>query len=147
MQKKTTLKKGLGFLAVSAAVMFFWAFLSAAVVESPDEVIIDNEGWPTDTYEPVTLTHNKHVTEYNVQCKDCHHVYEDGKNVWEPGQPVQKCIECHNVLKLGKELREASDEEKKLSMHKAYHDNCVGCHRTEKKGPVKCLECHAKKAK
>ena len=145
MQKKTTLKKGLGFLAVSAAVMFFWAFLSAAVVESPDEVIINNDGWPKDTYEPVTLSHNKHATEYNVQCKDCHHVYEDGKNVWEEGQPVQKCSECHNVYKLGKDLREASEEEKKLSLHKAYHDNCVGCHKQEKKGPVKCLECHAKK--
>ncbi len=69
---------------------------------------------------------------------------KDGKNVWEEGQAVQKCSECHNVYKLGKDLREASDEEKKLSLFKAYHDNCKGCHKTAQKGPVKCAECHAK---
>ena len=150
MRKKMHLKKGLSLLAVSVAVVFLWVAFSAAVVECPDEIIINTEGWPKDKYEPTKFSHKKHATEYKVQCKDCHHVYKDGKNVWEEGQEVQKCSECHNVYKLGKDLREASDEEKKLSLYKAYHDNCKGCHKKEqkekeKKGPVKCIECHAKK--
>jgi hypothetical protein len=153
MRDKMHLKKGLSLLAMSVAVMFLWVALSGAVVECPDDITINTEGWPKDKYEPTKLSHKKHATEYKVQCKDCHHVYKDGKNVWEEGQEVQKCSECHNVYKLGKDLREASDEEKKLSLYKAYHDNCKGCHKkmqkeqkeTENKAPVKCAECHAKK--
>lgn len=144
MRNKMHVKKGLSLLAVSVAMVFLWVAFSGAVVECPDDIMINNEGWAKDKYEPAKLSHKKHATEYKVQCADCHHVYKDGKNVWEEGQAVQKCSECHNVYKLGKDLREASDEEKKLSLFKAYHDNCKGCHKTAQKGPVKCAECHAK---
>ena len=145
MRKKMLLKKGVSFFVVSAAAVFAWVAFSAAVVECPDDIVIETKGWPKDKYEPTTLTHKKHATEYKIPCKDCHHVYKDGKNVWEEGQAVQKCSECHNVYLLGKDLREATEEEKKLSLYKAYHDNCKGCHKTQQKGPVKCTECHAKK--
>jgi hypothetical protein len=141
------LKKGLGLLAVAAAVVFVSVAFSGAVVECPDELTINNDVWPKDQYEPVKLSHKKHATEYKVQCNECHHVFKDGKNVWAEGQEVQKCSSCHNVFKLGKDLQGASDDEKKLSLYKAYHNNCSGCHKKQKKGPVKCIECHAKKAK
>lgn len=144
MREKMHLKKGLNLLAVSVAVVFLWVTFSGAVVECPDDIMINNEGWPQHKYEPAKLSHKKHATEYKVQCKDCHHVYKDGKNVWEEGQAVQKCSECHNVYKLGKDLQGAGDEEKKLSLYKAYHNNCQGCHKEQKKGPTKCTECHAK---
>jgi hypothetical protein len=144
MRERKLSRRGLGVLAMSVAVAFFWVAFSGAAVECPDEIMIHNEGWPQDKYEPAKLTHKKHATEYKVQCKDCHHVFKDGKNVWEEGQEVQKCSECHNVYKLGKDLREASEEEKKLSLYKAYHDSCKGCHKKEEKGPVKCTECHAR---
>ena len=147
MRKKMLLKKGVSFLAVSTAAVFVWVAFSAADVECPDELLIDTKEWPQDKNEPAKLSHKKHATEYKVQCKDCHHVYKEGKNVWEEGQEGKKCSECHNVYKLGKDLREATEEEKKLSLFKAYHDNCKGCHKKEKKGPVKCTECHAKKPK
>ena len=145
MREKMLLRKGVGLLALSMAVLFFWVAFSGAVVECPDEIVIDNKGWPRDTYEPVKLSHTKHGTEYKVQCKECHHVYKDGKNLWEEGQKVQKCSECHNVYKLGKDLKDATPEETKLSLFKAYHDNCKGCHKKQSKGPFKCNECHAKK--
>ena len=144
MKEKIKAKKVLSLLAVSVAVVFSWVALSGAGVDCPDDIMIENDGWPKNKYEAAPLSHKKHTTEYKVQCADCHHVYKDGKNVWEEGQPVQKCSECHNVYKLGKDLREASEEEKKLSLYKAYHDNCKGCHKKEQKGPIKCAECHAK---
>lgn len=147
MQEKRLLNKVVAFAAVSVAVLFLWVAYSAAVVECPDEVVINNDVWSPDKYEPVKLSHTKHVKEHKVACKECHHVYKDGKNVWEEGQEVQKCSSCHNVFKLGKALKEATEEEKKLSLYKAYHDNCKNCHKEQKKGPVKCEECHAKKGK
>lgn len=154
MWEKRNVKKGLSLLAASLAVVFFFVAFSGAAVECPDEIMIQNDGWPQDKYEPAKLTHKKHATEYKVECAQCHHVYKDGKNVWKEGDEVQKCSACHNVYKLGKDLREASDEEKKLSLYKAYHDNCKGCHQEsnkakgeeEPKAPVKCTDCHAKKA-
>jgi hypothetical protein len=145
MWKKMLLKKGLSLFVMAAAAVFAWVAFSAAVVECPDDIVIESKGWPKDKYEPTKLSHKKHATEYKIPCKDCHHVYKDGKNVWEEGQEVKKCSECHNVYLLGKELREATEEEKKLSLFKAFHDNCKGCHKKEQKGPVKCTECHAKK--
>jgi len=147
MREKMRCKKGLGLLAGSVAVVFLWVAFSSAVVECPDTIVIKNDGWTKVKYEPVNFSHKKHSTEYKVTCKECHHLYKDGKNIWEEGQAVQKCSSCHNVYKLGKELREASAQEKKLSLYKAYHDNCKGCHKTNKKGPTKCTECHAKKPK
>jgi hypothetical protein len=82
MRKKMLLKKGVSFVAVAVSVMFLWVAFSAAVVECPDDIVINTEGWPKDKYEPTTLSHKKHATEYKIPCKDCHHVYKDGKNVW-----------------------------------------------------------------
>jgi hypothetical protein len=155
MRESMHLKKGLSLLAGSVALVFLWVAFSGAVVECPDEITIKNDGWPQVKYEPVKFSHKKHSAEYKIPCKECHHVYKDGKNVWEEGQPVQKCSSCHNVYKLGKDLQGASDAEKKLSLFKAYHDNCVGCHKKENKekgkeeakAPVKCTECHALKPK
>lgn len=130
------------------AVLFLWvAFSTASDVEPPDEIVIHSKLWPKKKYMDTKFSHAKHVTEYKIECNECHHVYEGGKNVWKRGDKVQSCETCHNVAKTGKELREASADEKKRSLYTAFHDNCKECHKKEKKGPVKCLECHAKKPK
>ncbi len=153
MREKVEFKKGLILLSMALAGVFLWVAFSSAVVESPDEVTIQNKDWPKEKYGPVKFEHNKHATEYKIQCTECHHVYKDGKNVWKEGDKVQKCSACHNVYLLGKDLSQASAEEKKLSLYKAYHDNCLGCHKKikkekgkeETKAPTKCTACHAKK--
>jgi len=98
MRKKMLLKKGVSFVAVAVSVMFLWVAFSAAVVECPDDIVINTEGWPKDKYEPTTLSHKKHATEYKIPCKDCHHVYEDGKNVWEeakaPSRSARSATTC-----------------------------------------------------
>ncbi len=107
--------------------------------ESPDEVIIDNDGYTSDKKGPVKLTHKKHVEEYGVACADCHHVFEDGENVWKEGDPVQKCYECHDY-------NESKGNAKKLQL--AFHKNCKDCHKDAfkegKKGAPfrKCNDCH-----
>lgn len=114
--------------------------------EAPDELVIHSEAWGSKKHVDVRFTHKVHATDYKVECTQCHHIYEKGKNIWRQGADVQKCQSCHTNTMTGKELSAASEKEKKLSLFKAFHDSCRGCHSKEKKGPVKCTECHAKKS-
>ena len=141
----------LSLLAVAVATMFLWvSFLPATAPEAPDEIMIHSKLWAKKKYEDAKLTHKKHATDYNIPCADCHHVYQDGKNVWKEGDKVQRCDECHTCVKTKKELKTASEEEKKLSLYIAFHDNCQGCHKkhnTETKtkdAPTSCSKCHKK---
>ena len=153
MLKMRFSRTGIGLLTVAFAVLFVCVNLSRAQPESPDEVTIHSELWTVDKYEDSKLSHKKHAEEYKISCTDCHHVYKDGKNVWKEGDEVQKCDACHTCVKTGKALKEASAEEKKLSLYNAFHENCKGCHKefnkknNTKDAPTKCTDCHAKKKK
>ena len=111
--------------------------------EMPEEITIDNEDYRQNRKGVVTFSHLAHAEDYEVACNECHHDYEDGKNVWEEGDPVNKCSECHDPVVSDGNL-------KKLML--AYHTNCVGCHKklvkegTSEEAPYKkCYECHEKK--
>ncbi len=54
----------------------------------------------------------------SFKCIDCHHEYKTQERV-EEGQEVKKCGACHKL--------EAQDRIVKLE--KAYHDQCVNCHK------------------
>ena len=133
------MKKGrlpLGLIVLAGLVFLAVGALTAADV--PDEILIENEGYKRDMKGPVKLSHNKHATEYGVACTDCHHVYEGGKNVWQEGQPVKKCMECHDP-------QQTEGDVKKLMT--AFHNNCKDCHKQheDKNAPYKkCNDCHEK---
>ena len=107
--------------------------------EIPDEIIIDNKGYNPDRKSPVSFSHGDHAESYDVACAECHHDYENGKNLWKEGDPVNRCIECHSPLK-------SDDRIKKLSV--AFHKNCKGCHKKlaeegSTEAPYKqCTDCH-----
>lgn len=134
------MKKGfwtVAMLIVSGLVFLTVGMLTAADV--PDEVTIENKAYKADKKGPVKLSHKKHASDYKVACTECHHAFQDGKNVWKDSDPVKKCSECHDP------------EEKKGNADKlmnAYHQNCQGCHKalTGKEAPYKkCNDCHEKK--
>ena len=109
----------------------------------PDEIIIDNKGYKPDRKGPVRFSHLSHIEDYEVSCDQCHHEYQDGKNVWKKGDPVKKCISCHSPLK-------SKGKVKKLST--AFHRNCKTCHRRalrediSEEAPFKsCYDCHERK--
>ena len=109
--------------------------------EIPDEIVIENTGYKTDRKGPVVFSHGDHSDSF--ECQQCHHIYKDGKNIWNEGDPVKKCVECPSPLK-------SEGNVKKLSI--AYHKNCKGCHRKIAKeegstsAPYKqCSDCHQKK--
>ncbi len=129
----------------TAAVFLTGGILTSQGTETqtvPDEVIIENS-YEKDKKGPVTLTHKKH-TEYKVKdkliaCAECHHVYEDGKNVWKEGVHVDKCSHCH---------KENAEKGEPMKLQNAFHKNCKDCHKelgTDKAPFKKCNDCHAKK--
>ncbi len=74
---------------------------------------------------PVSFDHKAHA-EMLKKCAVCHHADAAGKE--------QKCSKCHGE----------KTEGKKVSLKEAFHTQCKGCHQKEKKGPVKCDDCHKK---
>jgi hypothetical protein len=106
-----------------------------------DLIRIQNEGYKKDRKGPVEFSHTKHAREYKVSCWNCHHVYEDGANVWSPLGKTAKCSQCHHPLR---------KEGTALKLQTAYHVNCKNCHKTlaecnESTGPHrKCYGCHEK---
>ncbi len=130
--------------AVCAASLFLFvgAIVAGETQTVPDEVTIENKDYKKDKKGPVVFTHKKHVEEYKLTCTDCHHVYEDGKNVWKEGDHVDECSKCHNPEK---------KDGKVMKLQNAYHRNCKNCHKDEiKKGKEnapfkKCNDCHGKK--
>ena len=103
----------------------------------PVEIVIKNEGYKKNLRSPVPFNHQKHAEDYGIGCNECHHEYQDGKNIWQEGMEVKKCIDCHDP---------ETKEEGVLRLMLAYHRNCQGCHRDikdEEKAPVrKCAGCH-----
>ena len=105
----------------------------------PLEILIDNHGYEEKQKGPVGFGHIEHIEEYQVACVQCHHVYQEGNNVWAKGDPVGNCAECHNPL---------DEEGIQLNRLKtAYHKQCCLCHiEINKQGGTapfeKCEECH-----
>jgi hypothetical protein len=119
---------GLVFLAIGP-------LASIKAADAPAELVIENKVYKEDKKGPVKFGHQKHSTDYKITCKQCHHVYKDGANVWKEGDPVQKCSACHNPEK---------KEGKVDKLQNAFHKNCRNCHKEQNKGPFKkCTECHA----
>ncbi len=126
----------------------------AAEQKAPEVMEIQAKLWKTHTKGPVKFEHKKHAEEYKIKCENCHHVYENGKNVWKEGDKVQKCMECHNEPTIKGEKKLPEDKQK-LNLKLAFHNNCQGCHRDLKKKdkekyskiPTTCIKCHTKSKK
>lgn len=136
MQKRTFRLLLVGFTGL----IFLTAGASMAV-EVPDDVKIENKGYKKDRKGPVNLSHKAHTEDYAAACTDCHHDYQDGKNVWQESDPVKKCAECHDPQE---------KQEKAYKLRNAYHRNCKICHRDKVKAGEsedapyrKCTACHA----
>ena len=84
----------------------------AAEQKVPDDITIQAKLWKNHTKSPVKLSHKKHSEEYGAKCDECHHVIENGKNVWKEGDKVQKCMECHNEPTIKGEKKLPEDKQK-----------------------------------
>jgi c(7)-type cytochrome triheme protein len=105
----------------------------------PEQITLDHEeAFGKKQRPPVVFPHQRHM-EGDLSCKDCHHRYEQGKNVLEEGdleggRPGIRCAECHDLTS-------------RLTLREAFHRQCITCHaRAQKAGkksaPRLCGECH-----
>jgi c(7)-type cytochrome triheme protein len=135
---KTTGRKAL-LVTLAAALILVW---TSYLLAQPDKIVLGRSNVPGGKTRPaVTFSHNRHV-EAGLSCKDCHHVYKNGKNVLdegtlEEGKEGIRCSACHGP-------------KSRLNLEQAFHDECIGCHRKDwkekkKTGPLFCGECHVKK--
>ncbi len=131
-----------GCRVLMIAVVAFLALTGSLLRAQTDQMVIDNSKVSGGKTRPaVTFPHNKHI-EVSLSCKDCHHIYENGKNILdesklEEGNQGIRCSACH-------------DPKFRLNLEQAFHNQCMGCHtkyQKEKKktGPRFCGECHVKK--
>jgi len=121
-------------LMITVAVLL--VLTGSSLRAQPEKIVLEGKKRPA-----VTLPHNKHV-EAGLSCKDCHHIYENGKNILdesklEEGNQDIRCSACH-----GPTFRP--------NLEQAFHNQCMGCHtryQKEKKktGPRFCGGCHVKK--
>lgn len=142
-------------LVISAlvAVAVAFAFTVGFAADVKDSFNMESKVYKKRKKATVVLSHKKHNEEYKIACADCHHVYKDGKNVWKEGDKVDKCDVCHKEAKAPKAKKgepKMSKKEKIAKYHySAIHENCVSCHKAEKKkgkkAPAKCKDCHPKK--
>jgi hypothetical protein len=102
-----------------------------------ETIVIDNPVFKTKTRSAVTFNHMNHMEIENVACSDCHHRYENGRNVIDANElnDGNKSILCSHCHKNESDLK------------KAYHRSCIGCHNSMIKknkpaGPRLCGECH-----
>ncbi len=117
-------------------------FIASSLLAQSDKITFDPlKAFGKSKRPPVTFAHNCHA-EAGLSCKDCHHVYENGKNVLdesklEEGNQGIRCSACHGP-------------NFKIGLEQAFHDQCIGCHKRllkekKKTGPRFCGQCHIKK--
>lgn len=137
------MKKGIIAIAIMIAFAAAMMMGSGAIAQTTksgdvkDTLEIQDKLFGKHKKSAVKFTHKQHSVDLKIKCDDCHHVYKDGKNVWKDGDKVALCSSCHTSP--------TKNEGKTLSLKNAFHKNCQGCHKEQKKGPTKCNECHPKK--
>jgi len=100
-----------------------------------------------------------HGVHFGFNCMTCHHK-------WEPPEQIASCTTsgCHDVFKLAENKEKMADSELSVKFYRsAYHNLCIGCHKSiktkdwkmemsgriikgklSKTGPTGCIQCHPK---
>lgn len=126
------MKKG-GLILLSGIMLIllscFWVY------SQEDMEVIDNSVFEKPCKFPSVFNHDLHIELMDGdECNICHHVYNNGNLVEDESSEDQSCSECHPC--------EPSDNS--LSLRKAFHKRCKGCHEESASGPVMCGQCHLK---
>lgn len=121
----------------AAAVLLAFAFLAPAPAPAQDEVmLLAPRDFPRPQRPAVRFPHARHAD--SNDCTACHHVFEQGRNVWTPGEATS-CAGCHGQKSQGRAP----------ALLPAWHHLCQDCHlraRSADKpaGPLFCGQCHVK---
>jgi hypothetical protein len=108
------------------------SIMAADNPEPPSGDMFKGFEWPEGRKTVATFDHANH----RQPCETCHHK-------WDGSSEITGCTVdgCHDDFK---------DKRTDASAYKAFHDrrseaSCLGCHKSMKKGPTKCSDCHPRK--
>jgi hypothetical protein len=119
-------------LSILLAVALVLAFAQAALSQE-DMKTLAPAAFKTRQRPPAVFVHDKHNEKAQISdCVVCHHGGKDGKIDKSASTEGTPCSECHQV----------APKDKTTGLMKAYHKQCIGCHRAKNKGPVACGQCH-----
>lgn len=115
--------------AVIIAVILWYSTLD----DGRSITFLENAGFDYPQKAPSAFDHDFHDLDLEIECEECHHVYENGVLVKDKSSDDKRCIECHPLK---------ANDEYKVPLIQAFHSHCQDCHRKEEKGPLMCGECH-----
>ena len=136
---RTVRKRPMRTQSMIPGLVLFLVLCHGSILLAQSEVIMldHQEMFEKKHYPPVPFPHELHME--SIGCLDCHHDYQDGKNVLdesllEEGNPSAQCVTCHRL-------------EICCDVQKAYHGLCMGCHlraaaKGNPSGPRMCAGCH-----
>ena len=112
---------------------------SAALAHYPETIKIEEAA---KKMAPVTFPHAMHGDKLVKSCDVCHHTQKGltKQQALDNKIDIIKCSTCHLDPKDAKipSMREMS------ATKNPFHIRCISCHKTEKKGPTVCTQCHKK---
>ena len=122
---------------------------AAPATAQPDDILIDNaKAYTAKTKASVRFNHGAHMAA--LDCLDCHHRMQKGKNVLDPSMLEEKakgvrCADCHAVP--GSRVLPDTDPSVR-GLRMAYHGQCLACHQKmasqgKKTGARTCAGCHS----
>jgi hypothetical protein len=122
-------------LVLAASALFVLSTAPAALAHHGPENIVIKAAQKKQA--PVPFSHGKHAKTLVKGCDTCHHT-QKGLTA-DKDADVKKCSTCHLDPKAGvPSMREMS-----LTKN-PFHILCIDCHKTQKKGPTVCTQCHKK---
>jgi len=85
------------------------------------------------TRPSVLFEHDAHNEKAGLDdCSVCHHGARDGKIEYGDPSEGTPCVDCHAI-----------DAPKGTTPYmRAFHQQCILCHKKKNKGPTACGECH-----
>jgi hypothetical protein len=122
------LKISIPIVVIIAAILGF-----SSLDKGKSITFLDNDNFENPQESPSDFDHDFHWIDLEIECNECHHVYENGVMVKDRNSNDKRCSECHPLK---------ADTEHKIPLLEAFHSSCEDCHKKEGKGPVMCGECH-----
>ncbi|MCJ2164508.1 MULTISPECIES: acidic tetraheme cytochrome c3 TmcA [unclassified Pseudodesulfovibrio] len=133
MHKRNTIKLAASMLTIILLVI---AYMAPAAFAQDDMTMVPVDAFAKLERPQVPFAHDAHNEKAGVDdCVVCHHSKnDDGTRNTEESSEGETCASCHAV--------ERTDGGTPLM--RAYHQQCIDCHKQQAKGPVACGECHPK---
>ncbi|MBZ2170730.1 acidic tetraheme cytochrome c3 TmcA [Nitratidesulfovibrio sp. SRB-5] len=132
--------------AILAAALLFLLLPPVAMAPAQEDMkVLAPEALAPQSRPAARFVHDTHNEKAKIdECGTCHHgTTEDGRRdataATSEGTP---CADCHAVH--GGGGGGVGKVGKGTPLERAYHRQCMGCHREQGKGPTACGGCHTR---